>query len=101
MIKHVVFWKLKDQAEGATKAENAALIKRKLEALRGRIPGLLTIEVGLDVERSPAAWDVVLYSEFTDQAALDGYQKHPEHAAVAAFIGAVRSERGVVDWVAG
>jgi quinol monooxygenase YgiN len=100
MIKHIVFFRLKDQAEGGTKAENAARVKRDLEALAGRIPGLLRLEVGIDVDRSPAAFDVALYSEFTDQAALDAYQKHPEHLAAAAFIGKVRSERAVVDYVA-
>ena len=101
MIKHIVFWRLKDQAEGGTKAQNAALIKQKLEALRGRIPGLLALEVGLDVERSAAAYDVALYSEFTDQAALDAYQKHPDHVAAAGFIGKVRSERVLVDYLVG
>ena len=100
MLKHIVFWRLKDQAEGATRAENGAQIKLRLEALRGKIPGLLKLEVGIDVERSPAAYDVALYSEFTDQAALDAYQKHPDHVAAAAFIGKVRSERVVVDYLA-
>ena len=31
MIKHIVFWKLKDEAEGGTKAENIAKIKSMLE----------------------------------------------------------------------
>jgi quinol monooxygenase YgiN len=101
MVKHIVFWRLKENAEGGTRAENAARMKRDLEALRGRIPGLLELEVGLDVERSPAAYDVALYSTFVDQAALDAYQKHPEHQAVAAFIGKVRSDRAVVDYLAG
>ena len=46
MIKHLVFWKLKSEALGKTKQENAVLIKEKLEALDGKISGLISIEVG-------------------------------------------------------
>ncbi len=48
MIKHIVMWRLKDSALGNKKAGNARLVREKLEALRGRIPGLLRLEVGLD-----------------------------------------------------
>ena len=40
MIKHIVMWRLQETAHGNGKAKNALLIKEKLEALRGRIPGL-------------------------------------------------------------
>ncbi len=40
MLKHVVMWKLKDEAEGADRATNARRVKAALESLRGRIPGL-------------------------------------------------------------
>jgi quinol monooxygenase YgiN len=100
MVKHIVMWKLAEQAEGRDRAGNAARIKAELEALRGRIPGLLAIEVGVNVDRSDAAYDLVLYSEFTDEAALQAYQVHPEHQKVAAFIGKVRTARVLVDYVA-
>ena len=47
MVKHIVLWRLKDNAHGNDLQTNAYLIKEKLEGLRGRIPGLLTIEVGI------------------------------------------------------
>ncbi len=98
MVKHVVMWRLKDVAEGADRAANAARMKRELETLRGRIPGLLSLEVGVDVERSSAAFDVVLISAHESPAALAAYQVHPLHARVAEFIGKIRSERVVVDF---
>ena len=33
MIRHIVMWQLKDEAEGKSKQENAAIIKKSLEAL--------------------------------------------------------------------
>lgn len=98
MVKHVVMWRLKERALGNDKAFNARLVKEKLEGLAGRIPGLLAIEVGFDFSLTPASYDLVLYSEFTDRKALDGYQRHPEHEAVQDFISAVRMERAVVDY---
>lgn len=100
MIKHIVFWKLKDGAEGRSKAENAALIRERLESLRGRIPGLLKIEVGFDVLRGDTSSDVALYSEMESRAVLDSYQSHPDHQAVIPLIRALTSERRSVDYEA-
>jgi hypothetical protein len=100
MIKHIVMWKLKDFAEGKSKIDNAKEIKVLLENLKGKIPGVKAIEVGLNIEPSEQAYDVVLYSEFEDIDALNTYQKHPEHLKVAEFVGKVREARTVVDYQA-
>ncbi len=98
MLKHIVLWKLKDHALGNDKATNALLIKRELEALRGRIPGLLALEVGLDVVRAETSADVALYTELADRAALDAYQAHPLHKAAGAAFREAISERRAVDY---
>jgi hypothetical protein len=98
MIKHIVFWKLKEQANGLNKAENAAAIKQNLEALNGQIKGLIHLEVGLDFLGSAESADLVLYSEFESKEALDFYASHPLHKAVMPFIAESRSERRVVDY---
>jgi hypothetical protein len=41
-------WHLKEHAQGNSRETNAQLVKQKLESLRGRIPGMLKIEVGVD-----------------------------------------------------
>ncbi|HWR01682.1 MAG TPA: Dabb family protein [Chlorobaculum sp.] len=98
MVKHIVMWRLRDTAHGNDSGLNARLIKEKLEALAGRIDGMISIEVGIDFSRSDSSADVVLYSEFVDKAALEGYQRHPEHEALKPFIGAATSERKLVDY---
>jgi heme-degrading monooxygenase HmoA len=98
MIKHIVMWKLKDFVDGKNKEENAREVKRLLEALNGKIPGLKAIEVGINIEPSEQAYDVVLYSEFDSLEALNGYQKHPEHLKAGEFVGKVREARTVVDY---
>jgi heme-degrading monooxygenase HmoA len=98
MIKHIVLWRLKPEAHGRSAADNARAIKEKLEGLRGRIPGLLEIEVGLDFSRTDNSCDLALYSEFESRAALDAYQAHPEHKAAMPFILEARTERHLVDY---
>ncbi len=98
MIKHIVVWRLHDSANGSNKAENAAQIKRKLEGLKGIIPGLIAIEVGVDFSGTADSADLVLYSEFESREALGAYQAHPMHKEVMPFITAARCERRVVDY---
>ncbi len=98
MIKHIVLWKLKDEANGLSKDENAKAIKQKLESLNGQIEGLIKIEVGIDFLHSAESADIVLYSEFESKEALNFYQQHPLHKAMMPFIAEARSERRVVDY---
>jgi quinol monooxygenase YgiN len=98
MIKHIVMWTLKDQAEGAGAEENGKKIKQMLEALNGKIPGLLHLEVGLDIFQASPSWQVVLYSELESREALQGYQQHPEHQRCVEFVKKVVVDRGVVDY---
>jgi len=91
MIKHIVMWKLKDK-------QDAVVIKTKLEALKGKIPGLLHIEVGIDFLDSEQSADIVLYTEFESREALQYYQKHPEHQAIVPIVKAAAIARTVVDY---
>ncbi len=100
MVKHIVLFKLKERAEGATKAENARRLKKMIEGLRAKVPGVVELEVGLNFEPSDAAYDLALYSVFESRAALAAYQTHPAHVAVAEFLGRVRDLRVVVDYEA-
>ncbi|GAK61681.1 stress responsive alpha-beta barrel domain protein [Candidatus Vecturithrix granuli] len=98
MVKHIVMWKLKETAEGASKAENLKTAQAQLEALTTKIPELNSLEVGIDFNRSAAAYDIVLVTEFESREALEAYQNHPEHRKVADFIGKIRQDRAVVDY---
>jgi hypothetical protein len=98
MIKHIVLWRLKEFAEGRSKQENARIVKAMLEDMRGKIPGMLKLEVGLDFEGSESASDLSLFTEFESRDALDAYQTHPVHMKVKEFLPLVRSERRVIDY---
>jgi hypothetical protein len=97
MIKHIVMWNVRGES-AAEKAAAIAQIKSSFESLRGRIPGLLHLELGVDSSRIDYACDVVLYSEFDSQASLDAYASHPEHTRVKAEVGDLRIARHQVDY---
>ena len=101
MIKHIMMWRLKDSAGGRTKAENARMIKERLEAKLGVVPGLLKAEVGIDMGpatefpwRGEDASDVCFYSEWDSRASLNAYMNNPDNH----FVREVRTERRVVDF---
>lgn len=98
IVKHIVCWQLKNEANGKSKAENALMIKEKLEALSGQIVGLRKIEVGINLPTYPTNYDVVLYSELDSKEALDFYQQHLLHQAVLPFVREVVSGRVAVDY---
>ncbi len=95
MVRHIVFWNLKESAEGADKKINAAKIKAGLEGLVGRIDGLIKAEVmrGYD----PDNYDLCLYSEFTSKQALNSYKENEKHKAVQAFVHKVVTDRVAFD----
>ena len=100
MIKHIVMWKVRGD-DAATHAQNIALVKHEFESLRGRVPGLLHLEIGVDESRIDYACDVVLYSEFASREALAAYAEHPEHLRVRRALGELRSARHQVDYEVG
>ncbi|MDZ4075080.1 MAG: Dabb family protein [Hylemonella sp.] len=99
MIKHIVMWNVRGDTP-AEKARGIARLQRSFESLRGRIPGLLHLEIGVDSSRIDYACDVVLYSEFESQAALDAYGTHPEHLRVKNEVADLRIARHQVDYAA-
>jgi hypothetical protein len=99
MIRHIVFWKFLEEAEGAHREENLRLAKGMLEGLKSEIPEILHLEVGVDVTRTPASFDLALNSLFRDVESLAAYQAHPAHMKVVEFLRKVQSARAVADYV--
>jgi quinol monooxygenase YgiN len=98
LIRHIVMWKLRGETP-AEKRANVERLQASFHSLRGRVPGLLHLEIGVDASGVDYACDVVLYSEFESQAALDAYGTHPEHLRVKQEIGDMRTHRHQVDYL--
>lgn len=97
MVKHVVMWKLRGPT-AEDKRQQAERVRDALHALRRRIPGMSSLEVGIGAASNDEQSDVVLVTTHDDWAALKTYQEHPDHQAVARLIGELRVERRVVDF---
>ena len=97
MLRRVVLWRLKAQ-EAEQKALDAGTIKRALESMRGKIPGMLNLQVGVNEITGADAADVVMIVDFENHEALDLYEKHPVHEQVKPIVGPLRDERRVVEY---
>ena len=75
MIKHIVCFKLKD-------GESKEKAKEVLLSMKGTVPLLRGIEVGIDELRSDRSFDVILEVLLADFSALERYQKDEYHCNV-------------------
>ncbi|MNR53897.1 Stress responsive A/B Barrel Domain protein [compost metagenome] len=93
MIKHIVFFKLKDRAP--EKVQETVAVLRNME---GRIPQLVSIEVGADIIHSERSFDIALVTVVASLDDLQAYQVHPEHKKVIAHINEVKEVSYAVDY---
>lgn len=82
MVKHIILWNLKDEFSKEEKKEIMNNIKRGLEALIDKVPGIVEIKVQIESLPSSSA-DLMLDSTFESVEALKNYATHPEHVKVA------------------
>ena len=82
MVKHVILWKLDENKTEAEKAEIKKNMKRELEGLVGKVPGLIKMQININPLPSSNV-DVSLDSTLESEEALKAYATHPAHVAVA------------------
>ena len=95
MIRHIVFFSAKRQ-------ENVEAMRAGLTAL-GTIPHSSRFEVSLNSKVDPLSdeIDVVVYAEFSDEAALTAYKAHPTYAETTSRVRPLRELRFSADVKAG
>lgn len=91
MIRHIVFFTLKDPAE-------IELAMQRLRAL-ATIPGSTTFEVtrNLKADQIGNAVDIVVYGEFPSLDALQAYKQHPTYAQTTSLVRPMRELRFAAD----
>ncbi|WP_069132642.1 Dabb family protein [Rhodohalobacter halophilus] len=99
MIRHIVMWKLQDEAAGASKQKNAEKMKLILEGLRTNIEEIKDVEVGIQItEDDPDGLDVVLICDFETDLDFKMYTRNPHHKKAVDFIKKVAEKRYSVDY---
>lgn len=93
MIKHIVMWKFKEGEQ-----ENMLVFRDRLLALKGKIPEIRAMEVGINMNPSDRSYDAVLVSEFDSMEALRAYSENPLHVEVSKFCSSIRTASASVDY---
>lgn len=99
MVRHIVWWTLKPEADGRSAEENAELMKKAARGLMGRIPGLLSLDISsASLQSSTVPLHLVLCSTHTDEEALKGYAVHPLHLECINIMKNVAESRQALDY---
>ncbi len=93
MITHIVLFKLKDPSP-----ENLKKTCEVLWGMKGKIPFMRSIEVGVDMVHSPRSYDLALVARFDSLEDLQAYQAHPVHLEVLNYMATVREAAVAVDY---
>ena len=83
MVKHIILWTLKSELSESEKESVKAGIKEGLEALVGKVPGLVDVTVHIDGRLASSNADVMLDCTLESEDALKAYAVHPAHVEVA------------------
>lgn len=93
MLTHVVLFRLHDRSR-----ENRQKFRDALESMRGKIPQIKQMEVGVNVVESARAYDVALFQKFDSLDAMQEYQAHPEHQAILPYLRETFESNVAVDY---
>jgi hypothetical protein len=93
MVRHIVLFWLREK-NAATVSDTLA----KLNGMRGRIPGMLSLNAGADFTGSGRSCDVCLCETFESRAALEAYRTHTVNLPVQAHMHAVTERSASADY---
>ena len=82
MVRHVVMWNFKPEITAAEKAQRKADMKKNLESLVGKVPGLLNVTY-VDQPIDSSTHEMALVTEHDKAEAIAVYASHPDHVHVA------------------
>lgn len=97
MVRYTVMWKFKP-TEGKTSKEIAEDVKDNYEALKGKIPGLIDIEVGVNRNDSATAFDAVMTADFESWKALADYKADSLRDNIIKYVETLAEQRVRVEY---
>ncbi len=96
-IRHIVMWRLRGRRPRSAPLPASRSRPCSRASRAGSTASPISKSAWMSA-RSITPCDVVLFSEFTDQAALAAYANHPEHLRVREALGDLRIGRFQVDY---
>lgn len=95
MLKHLVFWKLKEP-DNIEKAYSQLL--NYVPVLMQDIKELEELSINMNTIPIEGNFDIVLSASFQNEEALKIYASHSTHVAFAKFIKTITVERAAIDF---
>jgi len=93
---HIALYKWKS----STKPQQISQALQEIEELAEKIPGILDIVTGQNTSKYGEGYTHVILVRGENQAAINAYRNHPDHARIAAVIEQME-DRGIgVDFIA-
>ncbi len=89
-MKHIICIKLFD-------ANKAPEVRERLLSMKGKVPQLENIWVGVDFLHSARSFDVVMIAELSGRNVLDDYQNDPYHVSVKEYLKTVAEKTVALD----
>ncbi len=93
MVKHIVFFKLKDNSQNSKEE-----VKNRLLSMDGEIDVLKSIEVGVNFSKEDRAYDIALITEFDSKEDLSTYASHPFHQKIISYMKSRAKSSKLVDF---
>ena len=94
MIRHIVMFKFKEEADGRSKKENLELAKKIFENLKPSISVILKDEIKINLEEADKNnYDFIYIADFENLETLNEYAVHPENVKCINFLKNVREDR--------
>lgn len=93
MFRHIVLFWLKEPTE-----ENIRVTVETLRSMRGKIPGMLTLEADADQAATPRSCHICLCESFDTRESYEAYRTHPVHLPVQAHMHAVMERSASADY---
>lgn len=99
MIRHIVWWTIKDGVEGRSALENAQYLEELGAGLMGKIDALKAIEFSIKfLSTSTQDAQFLLQSTHDDAEGLAAYLSHPEHEKYGIELRKIVSGRHSIDY---
>ncbi len=92
MVRHIVFFKLKD-------LNSKEEVKEKLLSLKSHVKVVQNLEVGLNFSEEARAYDISLIVDLKDKDSLTIYANDKYHKEVINFIKTKAIDTKVVDYI--
>lgn len=98
MVKHIVFFRIKEQKNKEIKTKQLQELKDFLDGLKAKIDWIVNLEVGINYSTRHVAFDLALISDFKNNEDLEKYISHPEHQKLLDILDKIKKEVAVVDY---